>query len=57
MHILNSILHLEPVCATSSFHFSKYLITYTPTLQIIFLSRRLNYENRIAKSNIFFHFL
>ncbi len=34
--ILNSILHLEPPCATLSTHISNYLIPSTPALQIVF---------------------
>ncbi len=50
MHILNSILHLEPPCATPSSHILNYLIPPTPALQIIFRSPhpRVTFENGIA---------
>ncbi len=38
LHILNSILHLEPLCATPSSNISNYLIPPIPGLQIIFRS-------------------
>ncbi len=38
LRILNSILHLEPPCATPSSHILNYLIPPSPTLRIIFRS-------------------
>ncbi len=47
--ILNSILHLEPPCATSSSNILNYLIPPTPALRIIFRSHpRVIFENGIA---------
>ncbi len=53
LDILNSILHLEPPCATPSSHILNYLIPPTPALRIIFRSPpppRVTFENGIALS-------